>query len=450
MNKYKILINIINNYDPNIKTIYGYPFEVYNSTLNKNKQHFIIEWDIYNKNVIGYGLIPKNLIYKTSIDKQKFIYKYKYYLNNSEIIYLKDLNKNGSSLLLEYFNKKFKDIDFTTIPTNSIVDENNELTKDILNYDKNSETDLLNTLIKNLKNQFNYKYENKIIFEDMNLNPASKRGKDEKINIEKLHYHINNNTPSGQKIREEFSKTFPNKDKIKSSISDGADRKTHFDLKILLENSEKEETVEVKHSKDHKSIDNNKQPWSNGVQFLNGPGNKFTIANKYAENFYNKYISSSIISSHLNINTDIPSYDEWKKDAFKQGKPTTNYVKELREKGYRSSYLSNTRKHFNKDFNITEEDLNVLMYEVQDIIDNTFKCKDYWLQIQGDIDNPEKFNVRWSPKIESPTISNVEIIDSKSNCDINFKFTCDCGFIFTAKLRWGYGQCITNIRIDLK
>ena len=33
---------------------------------------------------------------------------------------------------------------------------------------------------------------------------------------------------------------------------------------------------------------------------------------------------------------------------------------------------------------------------------------------------------------------------------IQEKFVCEDGNIFHAKLRWGYGQCITNIRLDIK
>jgi hypothetical protein len=44
----------------------------------------------------------------------------------------------------------------------------------------------------------------------------------------------------------------------------------------------------------------------------------------------------------------------------------------------------------------------------------------------------------------------VEQEHSKSGCDVNFKFVCEDGSVFYAKLRWGYGQCITNIRLDIK
>ena len=64
--------------------------------------------------------------------------------------------------------------------------------------------------------------------------------------------------------------------------------------------------------------------------------------------------------------------------------------------------------------------------------------------------NPEDFEVRWTGKLEMSPIINVEQEQSKSGCDVNFKFVCEDGSVFYAKLRWGYGQCITNIRLDIK
>lgn len=49
-----------------------------------------------------------------------------------------------------------------------------------------------------------------------------------------------------------------------------------------------------------------------------------------------------------------------------------------------------------------------------------------------------------------PEIVSVEQIKLKDNCDIIFKFICDDSSEFFAKMRLGYGQCITNIRIDIK
>jgi len=273
-----------------------------------------------------------------------------------------------------------------------------------------------------------------------------KRSKDEAINIALLHHHIHENTPSGQKIREAFSTAFPNIPMFDTTVESGATRSIHHDFQLQF--PDKVANVEFKGSKYYKHIDYTKHPWVNGVQFYNGTGSKFSIGHKYARMFYDTMLDEII--QHLQIQTIKPSYEEWAKDAFKQSKPSTAFVKELREKGYKTKYLSDMRKKFNKQFIAKDMDLMILMDEVQEIAREALNCKDFWLQLHGDIDNPDTFHVKWNEKIEMPQIETVEQIFSKDNCDINFHFICVDGTEFMAKLRWGYGQCITNIRVDIK
>ena len=281
----------------------------------------------------------------------------------------------------------------------------------------------------------------------MKMNTDShKKSKDEAINISKLHEHIKNNTSSGIKIKNAFASELPDKNMFTSTVMSGANRSTHHDLQIELDGALK--TVEFKGSMHFKQIDATKAPWTNGVQFYNGPGNKFKVGSLYAKKFYDECLDKIIVD--LDLKTPKPSYEEWVKDAFRQGKPKTPFVCELREKGYCGDYLSDARKQFNKSFMLSTFELTDLMIEVQKISEEVLNCKDFWLQIHGDIDDPDKFHVKWTNKIVMPEIVSVEQLKSKDNCDINFKFICDDNSEFFAKMRWGYGQCITNIRIDIK
>jgi hypothetical protein len=277
-----------------------------------------------------------------------------------------------------------------------------------------------------------------------------KKSKDETILVELLHKEINNETSSGIKIKDSYNTTFPGC-KIVSTIVSGANRTTHHDMQIQTINSTGDEiiqNVELKSSKYFRTIDTTKHPWVTGIQFYNGSGDKFSIGKKYARDFYDTFLDEIIL--HLEIQTPKPTFEEWSKDAFKQGKPSTPFVRELREKGYKSKYLSDCRKKFNKHFTVDQGELDILMKEVHQIAHEALNCKDYWLQIHGNIENHESFHVRWTGKIEMPQIQSVEQIRSKSDCDINFKFMCIDQTEFTAKMRWGYGQCISNIRIDIK
>ena len=276
--------------------------------------------------------------------------------------------------------------------------------------------------------------------------PRSKSER-ETINLEKIHFHIKNNTPSGKKIKEEFGKIFPDINVFDETVVTGGTRSTHHDFGLKWLSEEVKKVVEFKGSEKKKPIDATKPPWENAVQFYNGTGNKFTVGRIYAKKFYDTTLDEIIM--HLDIKTPKPSYEEWEKDAFLQGMPKTPFVCELRKKGYGGKYLSDVRKKFNKAFVLEPAELDILKSEVLKKANEVLEEKDYWLQINGNIDEPDGFEIRWSGKIGMREIVEIKQI-GKSGCDINFEFTCDGENKFFGKLRWGYGQCITNIRLDLK
>lgn len=277
------------------------------------------------------------------------------------------------------------------------------------------------------------------------------RADNEALSLAKIHTHINSNTPCGAKIKEAFCIAFPDTPQFVRSVMSGGNRSVHHDLKIEFNNdnnSSSYNTVEFKGSKHKKPIDSTKQPWVNGVQFYNGTGSSFSVGKEYARQFYDKMLDEII--AHFGITITKPSFEEWSKDAFTQSKPKTPFVKELREKGYKSEYLSECRKKFNKEFVLSEDQLETLKNEVFAISNEVLSIKDYWLQIHGAMEDPDDFEVRWTGKLTMLPIVSVEQEQSKSGCDVNFQFVCEDGSAFHAKLRWGYGQCITNIRLDIK
>jgi hypothetical protein len=275
--------------------------------------------------------------------------------------------------------------------------------------------------------------------------PIYSRSDNEALSLVKIHNHINNRTPCGVKIRDAFSTAFPTIPQFTRSIISGGNRGVHHDFKIEW-TGVSIKTVEFKGSKHKKPIDSTKPPWVNGVQFYNGTGSKFNVGKKYARQFYDTMMDKII--THFGITSAKPTFEEWSNDAFRQGKPKTAFVKELREKGYKSEYLSNIRKEFTKLFTLTPEDLEILKNEVYAISNKVLESKDYWLQIHGLIEDPSDFEVRWTGKQTMGTIVSVKKDQTKS--DVDFIFTCEDGSVFNAKLRWGYGQCITNIRLDIK
>ena len=273
------------------------------------------------------------------------------------------------------------------------------------------------------------------------------KAKDEAVNIAKIHSHIKNNTPCGVKIKDAFHNTFPDIPVFETTIKSGATRRIHHDLKIKWPDGV-EKTIEYKGCKEKSMIDASKPPWINGVQFYNGSAIQFSVGELYAKKFYNTMLDEII--ANFKMVTPKPAYEEWRKDTFKQGKPKTLFHCELRQKGYKSDYLSECRKCFNKTFILTDAELLKLQDEVFQKANEVLEQKDYWLQIHGKMDEPDDFEVRWSSKVTISPIVLTKQVHSDSGCDVNFEFICENGSIFSSKLRWGYGQCITNLRLDLK
>jgi hypothetical protein len=279
------------------------------------------------------------------------------------------------------------------------------------------------------------------------LSNPHKKSDDEAINIKKIHAHIKDSTPSGQKIKEAFANTFKDIPLFETTIISGGTRGKHYDFIIRLAGGE-EKTVEYKGAKKKSVIDTGKQPWSNGVQFYNGLANNFSVGHLYARKFYNTMLDCII--AHFNIVAPKPPYDDWAKDVFISGKPKGAFQCELREKGYMGAYLDECRKQFNKKFILSAIELQQLQTEVSKRASDVLAQKDYWLQIHGDIDDPANFEVQWRGNIKFEPIAETTQIHSASGCDVNFEFKCIDRNNLKAKLRWGYGQCISNLRLDLK
>lgn len=305
----------------------------------------------------------------------------------------------------------------------------------------------LNYLFEKEKSKKNRKGIKQLI--DKLLNPKKKNGIRENEEIKYIIESINSNNNFGKKLKQTFLKEF--KEKI-ISVRKTSGRSKHNDFEILLEGEQEWKRIEHKGSRKLKNIDDDCKPWIDSCQFYNGDPKPFNICKKYARLWWNHFIKSGILSEIYHIKTDIPKFNTWIKDAFRQGKPLTNFVKELREKSIEkngTASLFEERKKFNKKFTeeyINEKDIKSIIKQLQPIYENVMKNKDYWLKINGDI--YKEFRFKWFKQNNIPKIIEVEVIENK--LDPMFKCICDNNTDFTAHLRWGYNQGITNIRLDLK
>jgi hypothetical protein len=287
--------------------------------------------------------------------------------------------------------------------------------------------------------------------------------------LDKIYHHVTEATPSGQKIKAAFATAFEG-NQIGSVYKSGGGRQNKHDFKISTQGTgtqgtsaagtsaagtgtsaaETQSTVELKQSKDKKPIKTYLPPWTSAVQFLNFPADRFAAGHVYTRRFYDNVLDK------FNLTLPKPSYEEWAKDAFRQGKPQTPFVQELKRLySIDDSAFLAARSDFNRTFILTPDQLETLKTEAYAYATAALAAKDYWLQIHGEIDEPDGFHVQWTPKICLPPLSSFTIKQLEGDKDIECELTSS-EYIhgttksFRTKMRWGYGQGLTNLRVDLK
>lgn len=272
--------------------------------------------------------------------------------------------------------------------------------------------------------------------------------KTEEKNLIDIVNAIKNDTDAGRILNDYFYKAFGKR--ITDVRLVGGRRRDHYDFDIFVE-GEGWNHVEHKGGSEYIIIKDG-CPWKTGVQFFNGTASLFSLGKKYSEKFYKLYIGSGVVSERYGINAPIPSYNEWTKDIFAQGKGKNKFILELREKlvtgkPAKEQGLYKERDEFTDIFNatITDDDRKEFMKEVLRLANSVLDQKDYWLQVHGDVNG--KFYAKWSGKFIIEDIEDVVVVDS---VDCTYKCICKNNITIEAKLRWGYNKGISNLRIDLK
>lgn len=269
--------------------------------------------------------------------------------------------------------------------------------------------------------------------------------KTEDINVSKIvdMLRLNNSI-----LRTEFTKITGKH--INGVRKSGGTRADHYDFEIYIRG---EGWKKVEHKGSETIKDFGEKPWSSGVQFYNGTGSLFSIGKKYAREFYDRYIGSKLVSEKYDIETPIPEYSIWESAIFSQGHGSKlDFIKELRKKTVegkppRRQGLYRERDEFTGIFNtsLTQEDLDCLKNEINEMICQTMCQKDYWLQVHGDLNG--EFRVKWT---QNNTINPVSEIKIAKSTDCTYQLLIPNTPSLQAKLRWGYNHGISNLRLDLK
>jgi hypothetical protein len=290
-------------------------------------------------------------------------------------------------------------------------------------------------------------------------------GVNEVIKLKDIKYHCNNNTPCGIKIKKSLKDEY-NIDILNIEIKAG--RGHHYDLLVQTNDKKASYRTEFKGSTKQCVIRTDLPPWYNGVQFYNGCPKPFTLLHRYSLEWFNKYFNNDEYLTSFNINNELLSYEEWLKDAFRQGKNKLPFMIEFKDAFYKlknkKTSMLEERVEFNKSFTISNDDLEGLMNEISPIYEKIMKDKELWLQITGDLENPDNFNVKWTKGMALSVIPELKKVSVKTRYP-DIKFNCECdkmcdcldkhdclckGFTFEAHLRWGYGAGFSNLRLDFK
>lgn len=292
--------------------------------------------------------------------------------------------------------------------------------------------------------------------------------KDEEIRLKLIYKHVNNNTPIGIKIKEDYKKKF-NKE-IKEINMTGGKRNDHYDI-LITHTDETTKKCEEKGTKTyHPNINQmEKKPWEYSVQVFNGIGNHYIIGRMYSRIWYDNYIYPGEVKEKYNIKAPIPSYTEWsKKDAFACGNPKTDYGIELKKKfreihGPKTSMNGRSIKGFTpnnfdyrkpvikeiKDLYTNDEIKQIFIKEVQEKFNTFYEDKECYLQTTGDIET-DKFSFKWFDKIEIPKVTDIIMKDKGLDVEFDILKESKDNINYSLILRFGKGSGFSNIRIDTK
>jgi hypothetical protein len=268
-----------------------------------------------------------------------------------------------------------------------------------------------------------------------------------------------NDPVKGSAMRESFAERFPGRHLLAARSYDptqtkkAGSRSVHYDFQIQLEDGSWW-NIEHKGSHTQRRLSDELPPWTGGVQFFNGGMEKYRLARKYAEEWYNAYVGSGLLHrEYLSSSSSIaiPTKEEWiLRDAKQQQDPKTPFGSALKRavrKMGQDSLLS-LRNEFVPAFTkrLTVQDKQELIEDLLPILRSTFEQKHAWLQIAGDLSS-ENYSFQWSPAL---TIHSIHDITFTCKKDLDIIIHSDCEYPISGKLRWGKGAGFSNLRLDLK
>lgn len=282
-------------------------------------------------------------------------------------------------------------------------------------------------------------------------------GQNEGKRIPYLIEQINTHTNIGKDISKTF-KEHTGYDIVSARERTGSNRSTHYDIEIIASNG-KTYKIEHKGCNGTKTI---KNPCDAGVQLVNGKPEWFNICNLLSYVYYDRFIVTKRLSVALNLQSDIPSPEEFRKDQFRQGNPKSPFLIELK-KTIRDKYGSTSSLKDIPELDPRREVIEIFRDELftskecerlkKDILTNVAPAlneKDLYLTDQPKSEIPFRF---WDAKDYTiQDIQNITLDTTNTDPCFNIEAINQKGDIFycVLRLRWGKGVGFSNIRADIR
>jgi hypothetical protein len=289
-----------------------------------------------------------------------------------------------------------------------------------------------------------------------NQNQKSVAIRFEELRVNWICEQINYNQPLGLIMKQKYFETV-GKEILKVEQAGG--RRNHYDILIWNTDGTQFQCEEKGTQTYHPNINQLTKPWEHSVQFYNGPCNNFSISRKYLRIWYDINVDNLIFNQRYQL-PNIPEFEDWLKGSpHSMVDPKIEYsniLKQLYKERNGGNSMNGTgssnhdidyRVRVNAEFmeQITNDDKEILIGEVQEIYNSVMREKNVWLQTTGI--PSQQLSFQWYNGFEPAQIVSVEVINAK---DIKFKFNLNNGNSFNGIMRWGKGCGFSCFRMDLK
>lgn len=292
--------------------------------------------------------------------------------------------------------------------------------------------------------------------------PRSANGNIETLRLKWLVNDWNNKLQNNDtSLSKMFSSVNINTNLVDKFIVAGG-RGNHFDITIFMKDGS---TKNIEHKAITETENNPEHPWNlpSIPQLINGPYNFTELSMKYCKVWYNLVMPG--LKDLFSILPELPSYDDWLRGDASMGSAKTSWGKTLKEirKGDKinaqiiDKYYKDSIKMFWKDIlenhtDLLEQFKNDLLSKMQYVLAE----KHLWLNCN--YETKETIETSTVFLTTTPQISNISVDidlneDKNKSPKITLKYNLSSNpgkeFQGEARLRWGNGNGISNIRWNI-